>query len=252
MRPAPLLATLVTLVSACAADEPQRLEPTVLASYPHDPQAFTQGLLLHEGMLYESTGLYGRSSLREVDLETGEVVRARQIDPRLFGEGLALVDGNLIQLTWRAGLALVFDLETFEPLGTFSYQGEGWGLCFDGESLWMSDGSATLTARDPAGFEPLRRVTVTLAGEPVTRLNELECVDGNIYANVWQTDRIVRADKSTGRVDAVIEAGGLLSTEQRSTLSTDAVLNGIAYDRENERFLITGKLWPTLFAVRFE
>ena len=239
------------LLVACAA-APTELSVEVLERLPHDSGAFTQGLLLEEGLLYESTGLYGRSSLREVDPETGEVLRIRRLDPQLFGEGLALVEDRLIQLTWRAGSALIYDLETFEPLGSLDYEGEGWGLCFDGASLWMSDGSATLFRRDPQTFEVLGRVAVTLDGEPVTRLNELECVGDHVYANVWQTDEIVRVVKESGRVDAVIDASDLLPPQMRAVLSPDAVLNGIAYDSRNDRFLITGKLWPSLFVVRFE
>ncbi|MEX2536867.1 MAG: glutaminyl-peptide cyclotransferase [Trueperaceae bacterium] len=245
------LAIILSLLGACASS-PAELAATVLERYPHDTDAFTQGLLLEGGKLYESTGLYGRSSLREVDLHTGEVIRVRYLDSSHFGEGLAQVDERLIQLTWRAGRALVYDLETFEPVGSFNYGGEGWGLCFDGEELWMSDGSATLFVRDPDTFEMRRRVAVTLRGEPLAMLNELECVDDRIYANVWQTDRIVGIDKGNGRVDAVVDASSLLSAEELAALSPDAVLNGIAYDPQNERFLITGKLWPALLAVRFE
>lgn len=246
----PTLAVLV-LMSACAS-EPVDIEPEVVARFPHDRGAFTQGLLLAQGKLYESTGLYGRSSLREVDPDSGEVIRIRHLPPQLFGEGLALVDDRLIQLTWRSGVALIYDRETFEPLGSFAYEGEGWGLCFDGSELWMSDGSATLTARDPRTFDSLRRVRVTSRGEPVTRLNELECVDGRIYANVWQSDRIVRIDKSTGKVDAEIDARDLLPPEERAALSADAVLNGIAYDPGSGLFLVTGKLWPVLLSVRLD
>jgi glutamine cyclotransferase len=242
---------LAALMTACAGS-PAELTPTVQNTYPHDAQAFTQGLLLADGMLYESTGLYGRSSLREVDPETGRVVRMRQLGSDLFGEGLALVDDRLIQLTWRAGRALVYDLETFDPLGSFRYQGEGWGLCYDGEELWMSDGTSTLAVRDPGTFEVRRRRPVTLRGEPVARLNELECVGAHVYANVWQTDTIVRIVKRSGKVDAVIDAADLLSPEERARLSADAVLNGIAYDAENDRFLVTGKLWPVMLSVRFE
>lgn len=250
-RAVSLVLLLAWLLVACAS-APAELEVVVLERLPHDSGAFTQGLLLEDGLLYESTGLYGSSSLREVDPKTGEVVRIRHLDPSLFGEGLALVEDRLIQLTWRAGTALVYDLETFEPLDSFEYDGEGWGLCFDGESLWMSDGSSTLRARDPETFEVEESLAVTRDGEPVTRLNELECVGEYIYANVWQTNEIVRVVKESGRVDAVIDAGALLSPQVRAVLSPDAVLNGIAYDPLEETFLITGKLWPAMFEVRFE
>lgn len=246
------LALMAFLLGACTAESPAQLTPTVVARYPHDQQAFTQGLLLADGKLYESTGLYGASTLREVDVTSGEVIRLRAIEPRLFAEGLALVGDELIQLTWRAGRAFVYDLETFEPVRTYSYQGEGWGLCYDGEELWMSDGSPTLTVRDPATFQVKRKVAVSSEGEPVNRLNELECVGPHVYANVWQTETIVRINKENGRVDAVVDASSLLTAQQRSEMSADAVLNGVAYDAGNDLFLITGKLWPTLFAVRFE
>ncbi|HEX7002581.1 MAG TPA: glutaminyl-peptide cyclotransferase [Trueperaceae bacterium] len=250
-RVAPLVLLLAWLLVACAS-APAELDALVLERLPHDSGAFTQGLLLHDGLLYESTGLYGRSSLREVDPQSGEVLRIRALDPALFGEGLALVEDRLIQLTWRSGTALIYDLETFEPDGTFEYEGEGWGLCFDGESLWMSDGSATLFERDPRSFEVVDRVEVTLEGEPVTRLNELECVGEHVYANVWQTNEIVRVVKESGRVDAVVDASGLLSPQMRAVLSPDAVLNGIAYDPQRGRFLLTGKLWPAMFVVELE
>jgi glutamine cyclotransferase len=245
------LVALLALMSACA-QTPVELGVTVVETYPHDRQAFTQGLLLSDGKLYESTGLYGRSSLREVDPRTGEVIRIRPLAEDLFAEGLALVGDRLIQLTWRSGRAFVYRLDTFDPLGTFRYDGEGWGICFDGSELWMSDGSSTLTVRSPDTFEVLRRVPVTEAGEPLALLNELECVGDRVYANVWLTDRIVRIEKKNGRVDGVVDATSLLTPSQRASLSRDAVLNGIAYDAERELFLVTGKLWPVLLAVRFD
>ena len=227
---------------------PERLRVQVLAVLSHDRGAFTQGLLWDNGALYESTGLYARSSLRQLDRTTGEVVRAIPLDPRLFGEGLTQVGDRLIQLTWMEGVALVYDLRTFERLGQLSYEGEGWGLCYDGERLIMSDGSSSLALRDAQTFERIGSITVILDGRPVERLNELECVGDRVYANVWQTDTILRIDARTGRVDAVIDASALLAPPDR--LGAD-VLNGIAYDAEKDVFLITGKLWPRLFEVRF-
>ena len=249
MRLLALLGAL-TLLASCQ-QSPTALEPVVVERYPHDPAAFTQGLVYDSGRFFESTGTYGASTLREVIPATGEVLRSVALEQRYFGEGLALVDGRLVQLTWRSGEAFVWDADTFELVDTFRYDTEGWGLCWDGEQLWMSDGSATLYRRDPASFEVLGTVQVTDEGEAVTRLNELECVGEHVFANVWQTDRIVRIDKGTGRVRAVIDASGLLSEAERADLPADAVLNGIAYDPLSERFWLTGKLWPVMFEVEF-
>jgi len=230
---------------------PERLKVKVLATRHHDPAAFTQGLIVHEGLLYESTGLYGSSSLREVDPISGAVKRKVDVPSELFAEGLALVDGRLIQLTWKEQKALVHTLAGFAPAGEMRYEGEGWGLCWDGKRLVMTDGSDKLTFRDSKTFAFLGEVTVTRAdrmGEQVLNLNELECVDGVIYANVWQTDDILRIDPLNGQVTAVIDASGLLTPEERQ--KTD-VLNGIAWDPKRKIFLITGKLWPKLFEVTF-
>jgi len=230
------------------AEAVARLGVEIVAIYPHDPEAYTQGLLWHEGLLYESTGLRGASSLRQVDLATGLIRQRRDLSRTLFGEGLARVGEELIQLTWEAGRALRYDLETFQPKGEFTYSGEGWGLCFDGQRLVMSDGSDTLTFRDPKTFAVIGRIAVTLDGRPLTQLNELECVEGEVYANIWRTDRIVRIDPATGLVRAVIDATGLLPPGERA--HTD-VLNGIAWRPETDTFFLTGKLWPRLFEVRW-
>lgn len=227
------------------------LVPDVLAVYPHDTDAFTQGLLLHDGSLYESTGRYGQSTLREVELVSGEVLRQRELPAEYFGEGLALVDGRLIQITWREGAAFVYDLATFDLIETFTYAGEGWGLCYDGEHLYMSDGSAVVYQRDPATFEITGQVNVTVDDQPIDQINELACVDDDIYANVWQTDVIIRFDKASGEVNALIDARGLLSAQERAALPPGGVLNGIAYNPDADVFYITGKLWPSLFEVRF-
>jgi glutaminyl-peptide cyclotransferase len=228
---------------------PERLRIDVLAIHPHDPQAYTQGLVWHGGELYESDGLYGRSSLRRVDPATGTVKRKIDLEPRLFAEGLALVGERLIQLTWREGLAPVYDRATFKRLAEFHYDGEGWGLCYDGRRLVMSDGSDRLFFRDPKTFAALGSVAVTRDGVPVPQLNELECVGGAVWANVWQTDDILRIDPASGRVTGVAEATGLLTPEDRAAGAE--VLNGIAYDPKAGRFWITGKLWPKMFEVRF-
>jgi glutamine cyclotransferase len=226
----------------------RRLTVEVVSERPHDPRAFTQGLLLREGKLYESTGGFGTSSLRRVEPRTGEVEARVELPDRLFGEGLAEVGDRLIQLTWQAGEALVWDAESLEALAGFRYEGEGWGLCFDGDRLVMSDGSDRLTFRNPTTFEIEGRVRVSVDGRALGRLNELECLEGWVWANIWQADQIVRIDPFTGRVDTVVDASGLLSTEERSQAD---VLNGIAWDPENRTWQVTGKLWPKLFEVRF-
>jgi glutamine cyclotransferase len=221
----------------------------VIARHPHDPRAFTQGLEWHAGKLYESTGIRGRSSLRRVAPDSGEVERRIDLPPSLFGEGLARVGQRLIQLTWRSGLALVYSVDDFAAHGAFEYDGEGWGLCFDGERLVMSDGSSQLTFRDPTSFALLGRLEVTRDGRSLTRLNELECVGRFVYANVWQSDEIVQIDSRTGEVLTTLDASGLLTPEQARGAD---VLNGIAYNPDNGHFYLTGKLWPTVFEVRFE
>jgi glutamine cyclotransferase len=238
----------VAAAAASAPDAPERLKVKVLSTRPHDPEAFTQGLVLDGGTLYESTGINGQSSLREVDPKTGKVRRKLAVPAEYFAEGLALVDGRLIQLTWKEEKAFVYDRADFKPAGEFRYDGEGWGLCWDGSRLVMSNGSDRLTFRDPKTFAVLSILDVILAGQPVHQLNELECVDGAIYANVWQTDDILRIDPRDGRVTAVIDASGLLTAAERQ--KTD-VLNGIAWNPATKTFLITGKLWPKVFEVQF-
>ena len=231
---------------AAAAPPVEQLSVRVIHEYPHDVDAFTQGLLWHEGSLYESTGRYGASSLRKVRLEDGRILAERRLEPQLFGEGLALVGGRLIQLTWREELAIVSDLVTLEEQNRLPYRGEGWGLCFDGSALVMSDGSSMLEFRDPDTMELLREMTVVRNGHPVPRLNELECVGSEIYANIWQRDEILRIDEKTGRVTGSIDASNLLS--RREAKPAD-VLNGIAYRPDTKTFLLTGKLWPHVFEV---
>lgn len=247
---AALLAAL--LLGGCnRAAAPELLRAEAIAVFPHDPAAFTQGLLFHNGRLYESTGLYGRSELREVDLESGAVVRRRPLEARLFGEGLARVGDRLIQLTYREGVALVYDLDTFEELERFRYSGEGWGLCFDGAVLWMSDGSSSLQRRDPQSFELLGRLEVRREGREVPRLNELACAEGAIVANVWLSTELVRIDPQSGAVTAVIDASALVPDDPRVRNDRDAVLNGVAFDPESGRWWLTGKLWPVLYEVRW-
>ncbi len=227
----------------------ERLRVRVIERYPHQRDAFTQGRVWDDGALYESTGVVGHSSLRLVELETGEVLRRREDESSVFAEGLAVVGDLLYQITWRDRRALVFRRGDFAPVREHTYEGEGWGLCHDGKSLVMSDGSDRLAFRDPATFDVRRTVRVTLEGKPVAQLNELECAAGAVWANVWQTDGIVRIDPRDGRVTAVVDASGLLSAEERAEAD---VLNGIAWMPEKGHFLITGKYWPWLFEVVFE
>lgn len=237
--------------------------PEVIERRPHDTDSYTQGLLLFEGELYESAGQYGESDVRRVDAETGEVLQKVELDAAYFAEGLALVDERLIQITWKEERAFVYDRETFEVIDEYAYEGEGWGLCYDGTALWMSDGSATLVTRDPESFEIVgsRAVTlqgmaldqfVTATGRSMSALNELECVGDTIYANVYLTDYILRIDSSSGVVTGVINASDLLEADEQAALGSGEVLNGIAYDAEAETFLITGKRWPALFEVRWQ
>jgi glutamine cyclotransferase len=237
-----------TASKGTAAKPAEILRVQVVKTYPHDRGAFTQGLLLHQGTLYESTGQVGQSSLRQVELETGRVIRKVDVPPPYFAEGLALFGDRLIQLTWQHGKAFIYDRRTFARQGELSYRGEGWGLSYDGKHLVMSDGSANLTFRNPTDFSVTRTLRVTLNGQPLDHVNELEWVDGSVYANVWMRDVIVRIDPATGRVTQRIDAANLLSPLERQ--GTD-VLNGITYDPSDKTFLITGKNWPKLFRVRF-
>ncbi len=226
---------------------PHYLTYEVVNIYPHDPEAFTQGLVYHQGYLYESTGLYGRSSLRKVELETGIVLKQVDLPEQYFAEGLALWGSTLLQLTWRENTGFIFDLNDFHRAGTFEYATEGWGLTQNGDCLIMSDGTDRLLFFDPKTYDIIGQIEVTDRGEPVMRLNELEFVRGEVYANVWLTDQIVRIDHTTGAVKGWIDLEGILPDEYRQ-VETD-VLNGIAYDPEGERLFVTGKNWPLLFEI---
>jgi len=220
----------------------------VLHTYPHDAQAFTQGLIYLDGHLYESTGLNGHSSLREEDLATGSIVKFADVPEKYFAEGLTDWGSTLIQLTWQDHVALVYDRATFHFLRTLPYSGEGWGLTHDDKSIILSDGTAQLRFLDPATFHELRRVVVKDHGKPIDHLNELEYIHGEIYANIWHQDRIARIAPATGRVLGWIDLTGLLPAAQHST--PEAVLNGIAYDAVHDRLFVTGKLWPKIFEIR--
>jgi glutaminyl-peptide cyclotransferase len=218
----------------------------VIDEYPHDPTAFTQGLVLDDGVLFESTGLHGQSSLRRVELETGIVLQRHDLAPEYFGEGITTFGDRIIQLTWRSRTGFVYDRESLAPQREFSYETEGWGLTDDGTRLIMSDGTASLHFLDPFTFSPLSSVPVTWRGAPVDRLNELEYIEGHVFANVWLTDRIAVIDPEDGSVVAWIDLSGLLPPEDRAGAD---VLNGIAFDAQAGRLLVTGKLWPTLFEI---
>ncbi len=230
------------------ARTPELLVARVVRSFPHDRKAFTQGLEFFDGKLYESTGLAGRSSVRVVDAASGVVERQVALDDALFGEGLARVGGRLFQLTWQDGKALVWNLQTLKKEREFTYTGEGWGLCFDGRRLVMSTGSDRLVFRDPDTFAVQGEVQVRRSGQPVMQLNELECVDGAVYANIWQDRHIARIDPKSGDVTGWIDVGALLTADE--VRGTD-VLNGIAYLSDRGHFLLTGKLWPRFFEVEF-
>jgi len=220
---------------------------TIVHTYPHDHDAFTQGLQVVDGVFYEGTGLNGRSSIRKVKIETGEVLQKRDVPAQHFGEGITVRGSELFQLTWQSGVALVYDRASFTPKRQLKYTGEGWGLTQDATSLIMSDGTEYLRFLDPATFTERRRVRVTAGGAPLKNLNELEYVKGEVFANVWQTDYIARIDPKTGAVNGYIDFRGLLTPRERE--GTD-VLNGVAYDEKSDRLFITGKLWPRVYEVR--
>ena len=219
----------------------------IVNTYPHDPTAFTQGLVYEDGALYEGTGRWGESTLREVVLETGAVPRSRPLDAQYFGEGITLLDDKIYQLTWQEQTGFVYDRATFEPLQTFTYPTEGWGITHDGQRLIVSDGTSTIYFWDPAALQETGRITVRDHQGPLNRLNELEFVNGEIWANIWLTDLIARISPETGDVLGYIDLTGLLDT---SALAQPVdVLNGIAFDAESGRIFVTGKLWPTLFEI---
>ncbi len=222
----------------------------IIKSWPHDESAFTQGLVFRNGILYESTGRNGSSSLRIVDLTTGSVRTKVDLADQYFAEGITLLDGKIFQLTWQDQLGFIYDQNSLELLGEFSYQGEGWGLTDDGRSLIMSNGTNTLAFFNPETFEVEKTISVYDNEEPLIDLNELEYVNGKIYANIWHSDKIVQIDPRSGEIMGWIDLTGLFPVEERQ--EPEAVLNGIAYDEKNDRLFVTGKLWPRLFEIRLE
>ncbi|MDM7460848.1 MAG: glutaminyl-peptide cyclotransferase [bacterium] len=217
----------------------------IVNTFPHDKEAFTQGLEFHDGYLYESTGLNGKSSLRRVELRTGRVVQIHRLANEFFAEGITLLGDKIYQLTWQNGVCFVYDRKTFNQLTQFRYFGEGWGLTNDGKHLIMSDGSATITFRDPDTFVEVRKITVRASGELVKNLNELEYIEGEIWANIWYSDMIARIDPQTGVVKAWVDMEGLPTPNR----GLEDVLNGIAYDRQKKRIFVTGKRWSNLFEI---
>lgn len=241
------------LAGACSSTDAQPLDdlqPTVGPGYvvvdefPHDPQAYTQGLDFQGPRLFEGTGLNGRSSLRRVDLATGEVLRQVDLAQRFFGEGIVVLGKRIYQITWQNGRAFVYDKATFERIRRFSYEGEGWGLTHDGRRLIMSDGTSTIEFRDPKTFRVLDQIEVTEGGEPVEMLNELEWVEGEIFANVWQQDYVVRIDPATGEVTGRLDLTALKQQQQDGE-----VTNGIAYMESEDRLFVTGKLWSSIYEI---
>lgn len=220
----------------------------VVHAWPHDPGAYTQGLVFHDGKLLESTGQVGRSSLRRVELETGKVLQKVDVPEPYFAEGITLLKGKIYQLTWQHQLGFIYDAWTFEKIGKFNYQGEGWGLTNDGQSLILSDGTNRLRFLDPENFQVRKTIAVFDGSMPAIEINELEYVQGEIYANIWHADRIARIDPQTGRMVGWIDLTGLLARGE--VHDEEAVLNGIAYDETNGRLFVTGKLWPKLFEIR--
>jgi glutaminyl-peptide cyclotransferase len=244
-------ALVFALGSVVEAQRPVEYTFEVVHSYPHDATAFTQGLEYRDGFLYESTGLQGRSSLRKVRLETGEVIRRVDLAPEYFGEGITVVDGEILQVTWQSQTGFAYRTSDFALLRRFSYRGEGWGLARNdtGEVL-MSDGTAEIRVLDPKTFAEKRRIRVRAGATLIQDLNELEFVNGEIFANVWQTDKIARISPATGQVTGWINLGTIGGPKDRA--ETGAVLNGIAYDSVGKRLFVTGKLWPRVYEIRLK
>jgi len=230
------------------ATKPPEYTFKIVHVFPHDPTAFTQGLAYRDGFLYEGTGLNGQSSLRKVHLETGEVVQEVNLTPEFFGEGITILKNQILQLTWTSQTGFVYDASDFRLLRRFSYPGEGWGLATDGHDIFMSDGTAEIRVLDAGTLAEKRRLKIRDGATAIDQLNELEFVDGELFANVWQTDRIARISPHTGRVVGWIDLKGLLSPMYRR--DENAVLNGIAYDAAGKRLFVTGKLWPSIFQIR--
>lgn len=245
-----LVGVVIASLSYPLLTKPDEPDPehayTVVNTFPHDPEAFTQGLVFHDGRLYEGTGLRGQSTVRIVELETGEITKIHRLPPEYFGEGVAIHGDTIIQVTWQSRVGFIYDMDSLEVEGTFSISSEGWGLTSDGASLILSDGTSTLRFLDPDTFQETRTVEVRDGDEPVSLINELEYIDGEIYANIWETDLIARIDPLSGSVLGWLDLSGL---KDRINEASVDVLNGIAYNDETGHLFVTGKLWPLLFEI---
>ena len=237
-------------IDATAPPRVDKYSYDIINVYPHDPAAFTQGLLYHDGVLYESTGLNGQSSLRKVEIQTGRVLNRIDVPAQYFAEGLAMFGGQLFQLTWQTQIGFVYDPGSLQMVKSFNYIGEGWGLTNDGQSLIMSNGTNLISYLDPRTFEVRRVLAVNDESRPIANINELEYVKGQIFANIWQTERIARIDPQSGRLTGWIYLTGLLPAEDK--IRPVDVLNGIAFDEANDRLFVTGKLWPKLFEIKLK
>lgn len=237
---------LVSTINTPANSRPLQYTYVIINTFPHDANAFTEGLLFDSGFLFESTGLYGNSTLRRVELETGAVLQIVSLKPTDFGEGIAIVGNRIIQLTWQSHVGLVYDKVSFDLLQEFEYSTEGWGLTFDGSRLIMSDGTANLYFLDPVTFQRVGQVTVHDAGT-VTEINELEYINGTVFANIWKTNKIAVINPENGQVTAWVDLTGI---QNLNTLDSNSVLNGIAYDPSEGRLFVTGKMWPHIFEIR--
>ncbi len=246
---APVIASFVAPTATVSEKAARQLSYKIVGTFAHDTRAFTEGLLWHDGVFYESLGLPNRSEVRRVAFPSGRVLDSRKNAASVFGEGLALANRELVQLSWQNGIAFRYDARTSKPVGQFAYEGEGWGLTFNGDFV-MSDGSDEITFRDAKTFAPKRTIRITFDGQPLTQLNELEWIDGKIWANVWRTDRIVQIDPRDGRVVSFLDLSGLYARDARN--NGEDVLNGIAYDAKNRRLFVTGKLWPNIFQIELQ
>ena len=232
-----------------AADQPKTYGFTVVAKYPHDPAAFTQGLQLYNGFLYEGTGLPGHSSIRKVELATGKVLQKLDLSPRYFGEGVTVLNNKLYELTWTTKVGFIYDLATFKPLGQFHYDWEGWGMTNDGKNLIITDGSNKIRFVDPSTFDVVRTIEVSRGGRPLDELNELEYINGEIYSNIWHSDMIARINPADGKLLGMIDLRGIATGVP---LGSEDVLNGIAYDPSSGCLLVTGKRWPWLYQIKLK